>query len=347
MLSGTHRSIASDTVRRVRSGVAIAVWSVVAVATVPAAHADSKPATPWSKGVSAAAQKRALQLFQDGNALLEQEKYTEAFAKYEKALSAWDNPSIRFNMAICLINMRQPLIAWDHLQQALRFGDAPLGKRLYAEAARYIAVLESSLAQLTVRSIQPEIKVMVDGALALDGPGEHSMKLLAGKHQLVASRPGYTTSSRALDLAAGKPHLEEVALDLEKTTVQRDNYERRWAWWVPWSVEAGAVALALVATGVYVSASNDMASYDEALQQRCPMGCSDADIPSDLKAQDAHARRKSGVAIGMWVGAGAVAITGGVMAVLNRPIKVEGRAVTPSLVVSRDSVGAAISFALK
>src|SRR5215475_14524074 len=102
-------------------------------------HADSKPATPWSKGVSEAAQERALQLFQDGNALLEEEKYTEAIAKYEQALKAWNNPSIHFNMAICLIHMRQLLIAWDHLQEALRFGDAPLGKRLYDEGERYVA----------------------------------------------------------------------------------------------------------------------------------------------------------------------------------------------------------------
>ncbi|HEX8108915.1 MAG TPA: hypothetical protein VF516_14385 [Kofleriaceae bacterium] len=318
--------------------------------TAPAAHADSKSATPWSRGVSEAAQKRALRLFQDGNAFLEDEKYTEAVAKYEQALSAWDNPSIRFNLAICLINMRQPLVAWDHLQQALRFGDAPLGKRLYAEGMRYVAVLESSLAQLTVRSTQPGIKVMVDGALALDGPGEHSMKLLAGKHQMVASRPGYTTLSRALDLAAGTPDVERIALELEKVTekvtVQRYNYERRWAWWVPWSLEGGAAALALVAAGFYVTASNEMVRYDQALLLRCPMGCSDADLAS-LKAQYDHARRNSGVAVGMWVGAGAVAITGGVMAVLNRPFRVEGHPVTPSLAVSRDSVSAAISFALE
>src|SRR5262245_34456368 len=151
-------------------------------------------------------------------------------------------------MAICLINMRQPLTAWDHLQRALRFGDAPLGKRLYDEGMTYVAVLESSLAQLTVRSLQPGIKVMVDGVEALDGPGEHTMKLLAGKHQLVASRPGYITSSRALDLAAGKPALEQIALVPEK--VRLDNYERRWAWWVPWSVEAGGAVLAIAATGI-------------------------------------------------------------------------------------------------
>ena len=142
--------------------------------TAPAVYAETRP-TPWSKGVPEAAQKRALQLFQDGNVFLEQQKYTEAFAKYELALSSWDHPNIRFNLAICLINMRQLLAAWDHLQQALRFGEAPLGKRLYAEAIAYVAVLESSLAELTVRSVQPGIKVMVDGVLALDGPGENSM----------------------------------------------------------------------------------------------------------------------------------------------------------------------------
>jgi len=313
--------------------------------TAPTAHAEGKSVTPWSKGVPEAAQKRALQLFQDGNAYLEQEKYTEAVAKYEQALDAWDNPSIRFNMAICLINMRQPLVAWDHLQQALRFGEAPLGKRLYAEAMRYVAVLESILAQLTVRSSQPGIKVMVDGVVALDGPGEHSMTLLAGKHQLVASRRGYITQSLALDLSAGKPDVEQIALIRETVKVQRENYERRWSWWVPWSVEGGAAALALVAAGFYVSASNEMKRYDDGLRRTCPLGCSDADL-AGFQSQYNHARRNSGVAVGMWVGAGAVAITGGVMAVMNRPIKVEGRAVAPAVTVSRDHIGAVISFAL-
>jgi tetratricopeptide (TPR) repeat protein len=321
--------------------VLLAVWVSVVAVRPPAAHADRKSVTPWSKDVSEADQKRALALFQEGNAFFEHEKYPEAVDKYDQALRHWGNPSIHFNMAICLINMRQMLLAWDHLQKALRFGEAPLGKH-YTEAISYRAVLESSLADLTVRWEQPEIKVMVDGAEVLNG---NAKKLLPGSHQLVASRPGYTTLSRALVLPAGKPHVEQVALQLEKVTVQRDNYERRWAWWVPWSVEGGAAALALVAAGIYVSSSNQMANFDAAYKDRCPNGC--MVIPSDLLRQRDGARTKSGVAIGMWVGAGAVAIGGGVMAVMNRPIKVERRAITPSLAVSRDYVGAAISFALE
>jgi hypothetical protein len=325
--------------------IAVLVAGLLIAGAVRPVRADAKrPETPWSRGVPEAKQQRALQLFREGNVFFEQAKYTDAVARYELALAAWDHPNIRFNMAICLINMRLPLAAWDHLQRALRFGDAPLGKRLHAEALTYVAVLESSLAQLTVRSVQPGIKIMVDGVLALDGPGDHTTKLLAGKHQLVASRPGYITSSRALDLQAGKPDLEQIALVPEKLV---DNYERRWRWWVPWSVEAGGAAVALVATGIYVNARTQMQRHDRALAQLCPMGCSDDQIPSALKAQETSARRNSGVAIGLWVGAGAMVITGGVMAVMNRPFKLEGRQATPSLAVSRDYVGAAISFALE
>jgi tetratricopeptide (TPR) repeat protein len=297
--------------------------------------------------VAAAAQKHALELFRDGNVFFEQSKYTEAVAKYELALASWDHPNIRFNLAICLINMRQPLVAWDHLQKALRFGDAPLGKRLYAEAQTYVAVLESSLADLTLTSTQPEIKIFVDGAPVLAGDGGvHKMKLLPGRHQLVATRPGYTTDSRALDLPAGKPVTEQIALVREVVKVERVNYERRWPWWVPWSAAGSSVVLGVTGGIVYASARSEIRKYDADLARLCPLGCSDADIPSSLKSHESSARRKSGVAIGLWSGAGALLITGGVMAILNRPRKTEEPRVQPVLTLSRGQVGVGFSLVL-
>ena len=313
----------------------------------PAKPADKKSATPWSQGVSDAAQKRALQLFQEGNVFFEQSKYTEAVAKYEQALTAWDHPNIRYNMAICLINMRQPLVAWEHLKQALRFGDAPLGKQHYADAMTYLAALESSLAELTVKSTQPSVSVMVDGGQVLTGAGEHTMKLLAGKHQLVATRPGYVTDSRALDLAAGKPTTEQIALVRETIKVERENYERRWKWWLPWAVAGSSVVFGVVGGGVYAGARSQMNQYDRDLAQLCPAGCTEAQIPGSLKSRATSARHKSEVAIGLWTGAGAAAITGGVLAILNRPRKMEERRVVPALTVSRDYVGVGFSLALE
>jgi tetratricopeptide (TPR) repeat protein len=336
----------------VRLGVAIATWILLAspiTETVaraePASSGQKRPVTAWSKGVPAASQDKALKLFREGNVFLEQYRYSEAVAKYEPALAAWDHPNIRFNMAICLINMRQPLAAWDHLQRALRFGDAPLGERLYAEAKTATALLESSLAELTVRSTQPDVSVMVDGGQVLAGAGEHTMKLLPGKHQLVATRPGYVTESRALDLPAGTPVSEQVSLAPETVKVQRENYERRWRWWIPWSVAGTSVVLGLAGTALYLDARSQIQQYDDALVRLCPDGCSESQIPASLVDQRSAATTRSGIAIGMWVVAGGLAITGGVMAILNRPHK-EERTVVPSLTVSRDHVGVGVSIVL-
>jgi tetratricopeptide (TPR) repeat protein len=323
----------------------LAGW-LLAAAVVRPVHAEPKrPETPWSKGVSDAKQQRALQLFREGNVFFEQAKYTEAVAKYEQALTAWDHPNIRFNMAICLINMRQPLVAWTHLQQALRFGEAPLGKPHHDQALTYVAVLESSLAQVTVKSSQNGLVVMIDGVKALDGPGENAMKLLAGKHQLVATKPGFTTESRALDLEAGKPIVAEVMLLPVAVAVERVNYERRWPWWVPWSVAGGGAVLGIVGGGIYAAANDQVKSYDKALAVACPEGCKDEDIPAELTAKLKNAHRNSGIAIGMWIGGGAMVIAGGVMAVLNRPTR-EVHGITPMVSVSPDHVGVGLSVAL-
>jgi hypothetical protein len=323
------------------------VLIVAAMLAGSSAQAETKkPATPWSRGVSDTAQKLALKLFGEGNVFFEQAKYTEAVAKYEQALAAWDHPNIRFNIAICLINMRQPLVAWDHLQQALRFGAAPLGKRLHTEAMTYRAVLESSLAELTVKSTHPEVSVMIDGGKVLTGTEAHTMKLLAGKHQLVATRRGYVTDSRALDLPAGKPVIEEITLVREVVKIERENYERRWRWWAPWAVVGSSLTLGLTGGLVYLSARSEIKQYDRDLAQMCPLGCVDADIPSSLRDRETSARRKSGVAIGLWAGAGALVVTGGVMAILNRPRKLESRRVVPAITVSRGYIGAGVSLVL-
>ena len=324
-------------------------WGLAAVlvllATLIASplHADSKkprPVTPWSEGVTPAAQDQALELFQAGNIFFEQAKYTEAVDRYEKALAAWDHPNIRFNMAVCLINMRQPLAAWDHLTKALRFGEKPLGKKLFADAHSYLAVLEASLGELTVKSDQPDVKIEVDGVQLLVGVGEKTTRMLAGKHQLVATRPGYVTDSRALDLPAGKPLTEVITLKPVTVEVQvhRENYERRWRWWVPWVVTGSGLALGLSGTLVYLSARSDIKEYDRLLAQTCPAGCADDAVPTWLVNRETAARRKSGVAIGMWGAAGVLALTGGVMAILNRPRKLEERAPMPVVTITPDHV---------
>src|ERR1044071_5580341 len=176
----------------VRTGLAIAIaitWVITGVdaSTALAQGRGAQSPKPWAEGVSETNQRRALQLFEAGNRLLEDKKYNEALERYEQALKSWDHPSIRYNMAICFMNMRQPLVAWEHLEKALRFGAAPLGKQLYTDAMTHRATLEASLAELTVKATQPDVKVVVDGDQGVESGRARVMRMLAGRHQLVAT----------------------------------------------------------------------------------------------------------------------------------------------------------------
>jgi hypothetical protein len=329
---------------------AFAVCAVLVggIAGPGAAYAD-RDDKPWEHGVSAEKQKRALKIFQAGNELFEQSKYTDAVVQYEKALAAWDHPKIRFNLALCLVHMRQPMPAWEHMKQALRFGDAPLGAKLYADAMTYMALLEQSLAQITVSSEQPDVRVMLDGKELFTGPHAVTLRVLAGPHQLVATRDGYTTDTRALALPAG----EKTAVAIEllpvevKVVNERVNYERRWSWWLPWTVLGGGIALGVAGTGAYLWGNSTMRDYDEALAVACPVGCRPDEIPPDLAAAKDRAERRNAVGVGLLITGGVVAITAGVMAVMNRPRPTEERGVTPTVTWSPDFVGGGLSFAFE
>ena len=335
-----------------RTGLAIAIAITWVVAGVDASTAlaqgrgTQRSPKPWAEGVSEANQRRALQLFEAGNRLLEDKKYSEALDRYEQALKSWDHPSIRYNMAICFMNMRQPLAAWEQLEKALRFGAEPLSKQLYTDAMTHRATLEASLGELTVKVTQPNVKVVVDGDQVVVSPGEKVMRMLAGRHQLVATGPGLETDTRVLDLPAGEPITADITLMPAKVAVrvERENYERRWRWWLPWVVAGGGIASGLVGGSIYLVARSDMRSYDSDLAAACPDGCTAAQIPAALTQRASAARRLSGVGIGFIAVGGAALLAGGTMGFLNRPQKVEGHNPMPTVAISREYIGAGIAF---
>jgi tetratricopeptide (TPR) repeat protein len=308
---------------RVWLATCLALWTFASAPAGADVHTETD--TPWSKGVSKANQSKALALFKEGNDLYGEQKYSDALVPYEKAIKLWDHPSIQYNLALCLMNIRQPLEAWDHLERALRYGEGPLGKRLFSEAGTYRNVLEASLAQLEVSTEQEDVVVELDGRQLLTGPGKQKVHLLAGSHQLVATLNGYKTLTKALDLPAGQVSQEDLQLSKEVIrTVHittRENYERRWAWWVPWATAAGSVAVALIATGVYVNATDAINAYDTGLANSpaCKNGCTPSQIPASLTAQELTAEHEGDVAIAMWTGAAVIGVAAGVMAILNRP----------------------------
>src|SRR5262249_56934914 len=113
---------------------------------------------PWSAGITPEQRERALRLIDAGNALFEKGHATQALAMYRQAVASWDFPRLRFNMAVALIELDQPLAAYEEIERALRFGEAafePGFHEDYEQALTYRKLLPGQLAPLPVACHAP------------------------------------------------------------------------------------------------------------------------------------------------------------------------------------------------
>jgi tetratricopeptide (TPR) repeat protein len=280
----------------------VVVWSIREVA------ADDKP---WSAGVPADRQQQALALYKDGNQFFEQDQFKEALVRYEKALVLWDHPAIRYNAAICLINLDRPAEAYEHLIAAMRFGEAPLGADLYKQGQSYEKLLARQVATLEVRCSEPGAQVSLDGKSLFHGPDSARRYVPAvDAHQIVAAKPGYQTETRLIKLAPGKTTTLVIELRLLGTAKRRVN---------PWFVVIGGAIVASASVPLWLGARSSYQAYDARVASACPGGCLDSDLPAAARALESHARLENALAIGA-LAVGSAGVVGGLaLRYLTRP----------------------------
>jgi hypothetical protein len=274
---------------------------------------------PWAAGVSERDQAAALELYVSGNSEFVEFRFAEALAKYKRAIKSWDHPAIRFNMAVCLIELDQPLEAMENLTRSLAYGEAALGADAYAQAQIYHQLLDAQLAHMTIASRQSGVRVTLDGKLLFTAPGSVDEIVLPGEHQVTATRAGYLMMSRALVVLAGK----RVSYDVPPLEVRvAIRMVRHWAPWVPWAVLVGGAALASAGAWSYVAASHNFASYDRGIAERCPDGCEPAMVASfvDLRRVKDRATTEKIAAYSLLSLGTAAVITGGIGLIINRPL---------------------------
>lgn len=297
------------------------------------AFADDKP---WAAGVSKEAQDRALALYRDGNTEFGESRFAQALAKYREAITHWDHPSIRFNIAVSLVNLDQPLEAYDHLERSLKFGEAALGPDAYAQALTYRKLLLGQLATIDIQCEDDDAVVTLDGKPLFTAPGKVTRLVMPGEHQIVATKPGYSTETRSLVLLPGKTLAHRVKLARAGTNVKM---VRRWKARTPWIVVAGGTGVALVGGALLYAAKQDYDTYDALVAAQCPSGCSDDMLASGTVAHKDRARIENIVGASVAVVGGAAIVAGLVGVYLNRPRPVE---VAP--VITGDRVGAFVQW---
>ena len=277
-------------------------------------------AKPWAKDVSGADQAAALKSFKLGNEFFGQRQYAEALKHYKKALKFWKHPAIHFNTAVCQVNLDQPIAAFDNIKAALEFKDAPLGEDLYAQGLTYKKLLSDRLGHLTVKVKNSDTRVTLDGKDLLVGPGEVAQVLLPGKHQLVGEAKGFLTYTKAVQVDAGTPSVVEVKMiPLDEAT----EFERPMATWLPWTVMGGGALLGLAGWGMRATATAKLQRYDDYVDSNCPSGCTDDQLPDDIKKSLSSSEVWDVASIATMSVGGAAVLTGVTLLILNSPRPVQ------------------------
>jgi tetratricopeptide (TPR) repeat protein len=294
-------------------------WAVSLSVALAAATASAQAAElerPWARGVPRERQAKALELFRAGNAKLRDALYRVARERYLEALKVWDHPAIHYNLSLSLMNLDQPVEAWEHLQLALKYGAAPLDADKMDQALRYKGLVEKQLTRLTIRCSLEGSAVRLDGNTLFTGPGQWEGMVRAGAHSVVATHDGYVPAEKALTLLGGETR------ELEMTMFRTEDlteYRRVLPVAVPWVVLGGGAAVAAAGVGLQLAAKGAYAGYDAAVA-----ACAAPESLGCTLRPDIASRRSSGdtlqaLAWTTFVVGGAAVITGSVLVYVNRP----------------------------
>ena len=271
---------------------------------------------PWAQNVSPEDQKVATEMFREGNGLLKESLYVQAAQKYKEALQKWDHPGIHYNLALALLNLDQPVEVFQQLEEAMKYGPAPLDADKFQHAGRYKALIEKQLARIEVLCSEAGAQVTMDGRVLFTAPGKHEALVRIGQHTFVASKTGFEPTQKSPMLPPG----QKTVIDLKLFTHdQLTVYKRRWPNPLPWSVLGAGIVLSGLGGILHWQSTVQMKKYDDGIKACAAASPTGGCTPdSGLLGKKSGAENLQAGAFALYGIGGAVAVTGVVLAVLNR-----------------------------
>ncbi len=328
-----------------------AVWQLACVLGWLTTAASAQPAPdlppeyddtrPWAQGVSEAEQAAAQALYVAGNQEFVESRYAQALARYRESLRHWDHPQTRYNAAVCLIKLDQPVEAREHLAHALAYGATALGREAYDQASTYLKLLDAQLAHVKVACTERGAVVTLDGKYLFTAPGSADQFLVAGDHQIGATRQGFLPLFTAFTGVAGKLATYDLHLELDPSNGPPP--VRRWAHWR--TLLGGGAAVIASGAAVYLWARSDLKAYDDGIRKACPNGCDSATYATlgGVQAHKNSATTKQAIAFSLFSVGGAGVIGAVLGLIIDQPrARLEPR--RPSLAIAPRPDGAALAL---
>jgi hypothetical protein len=216
---------------------AVALTVALAVGAVPTTVRAQKPAAAESV-------PQAREHFRRGVQLYEEDDFRAALIEFNRAYELAPNPAVLYNVGQSYYQLREYAGALTTLEKYLReSGDRVTGERR-VEVERELKELRSRVAHVTLSCNVEGAELALD-EVAVDRTAPQPLLVGAGRHKLTATKRGYVTAVRVVDVAGG----DEVDVHLDLTLIPREvlpahaspNY-------VP-AVVAGALGVAGVTVG--------------------------------------------------------------------------------------------------
>lgn len=219
---------------------------------------------PWAKGVPKAKQDAAIALFGEGTELFKNSFFVRAVEKYREALKQWDHPAIHFNLAKALMNLDQPVEAYNHFEWSMKFGGPPLDANQIKQVTDFKKQLyEKELAEAVITCQEPDAQVSLNGEPIFKAPGKWVGVVKPGNVTIIAAKEGFQTATSKPNLKIGQKN--DVTLTLLPLD-QSVTYVRPFSQAIPWTVTGVGIALAGGGALLGMQASSGYQEYDDAIE---------------------------------------------------------------------------------
>lgn len=199
-------------------------------------------------------ERQARALFDQGLALSDEAKWSEALEVFKKSDELQHSANVRYNMAVSYRALGRYVEAKRLADDLLKKGvdDKPLKPALEKEVQKLRDEVAPKIVTVAIKRNPPDGTIEIDGTLQVVGT-DGRIEMDPGKHVFVLKKDGYDTVTVSKNLEGSEV---EVVLTAPKTKiapppVEVPFYKRGWFWGTVGAVVAGgaAVAVVVVVTG--------------------------------------------------------------------------------------------------
>lgn len=197
------------------TSIRLAALGLALCAVLPPLSAAADTGAGAAASVDLAAKREAQARFRKGMELYDENDFRGALVEFERAYELAPNFRVLYNIAQVRYQLRDYAGALSAFKQYLADGAAQVDRRRRAEIDREIEKLQGRVAQMSIGASVDGAEILVDdvavGASPLSGP----VLVSAGRRKVTATKPGYSSATRIVDVAGA----DEVNVQLELVPV--------------------------------------------------------------------------------------------------------------------------------